>query len=156
MHELLAWYLWRPQEEQGVSGMLRTTVSQPVAASTNPTPLTMQLEGMELNVSSLFTVHNILGKVLGRLNHKWMHNEQLFVWPCGVIVSRCTFYHAESLTASKVSDLISIPRILDSPRWTLGLSQSHIPHFMIPQLSAQLHLLQQQLFIITPCCWKWT
>ncbi|PBK61320.1 hypothetical protein ARMSODRAFT_897040, partial [Armillaria solidipes] len=39
--------------------------------------------------------------VLGRLNRKWMHNEQLFVRPCGVIVSRCTFYHAESLTASK-------------------------------------------------------
>ncbi|PBL01432.1 hypothetical protein ARMGADRAFT_1043343 [Armillaria gallica] len=36
---------------------------------------------------------------VGRLNRKWTHNEQLFVRPCGVIVSRCTFYNAESLTA---------------------------------------------------------
>ncbi|PBK83279.1 hypothetical protein ARMGADRAFT_945016, partial [Armillaria gallica] len=35
--------------------------------------------------------------IIGRLNRKWTHNEQLFVRPCGVIVSRCTFYHAEGL-----------------------------------------------------------
>ncbi len=113
MRELLAQYLRRPRGEEGESSAVRTTETQPTAASTNPTPSTTQSEGMELNVGSLFKAHNILGKVLGRLNRKWTHNEQLFVRPCGIIVSRCTFYHAESLTASKVSDLVSNIGALD-------------------------------------------
>ncbi|KAK0433594.1 hypothetical protein EV421DRAFT_1718445, partial [Armillaria borealis] len=97
MRELLSRYLRRPWGEQDESSAVSTTESQPTAISDDPMP---QTEGIELNVGTLFKAHNILGKVLGQLNRKWTHNEQLFVRPCGVIVSRCTFYHAESLTAS--------------------------------------------------------
>ena len=37
------------------------------------------------------------------LTRRWTHNEQLLVRPCGVIVSRATFFEAESLPNARVS-----------------------------------------------------
>ena len=37
------------------------------------------------------------------LTRRWTHNEQLLVRPCGVIVSRATFFEAESLPNDRVS-----------------------------------------------------
>lgn len=107
MRELLSRYLRRLRGEDDESGTVSTTESQPTALPADPTLSSTQSEGIELTVGTLFKAHNLLGKVLGRLNRKWTHNEQLFVRPCGVIVSRCTFYHAESLTASAVSHHVS-------------------------------------------------
>ena len=42
-------------------------------------------------------------KLRNTLTRRWTHNEQLLVRPCGVIVSRATFYEAESLPNSRVS-----------------------------------------------------
>ena len=41
-------------------------------------------------------------KLKTTLTRRWTHNEQLLVRPCGVIVSRCTFYQAESLPNERV------------------------------------------------------
>ncbi|PBL01903.1 hypothetical protein ARMGADRAFT_858482, partial [Armillaria gallica] len=82
------------------SGTVSTTESQPTAILAYLTPSLAQSEGIELTVGTLFKADNLLGKVLGQLNCKWMHNKQLFICPCRVIVSRCMFYHAESLMAS--------------------------------------------------------
>ena len=44
-------------------------------------------------------------KIKTTLTRRWTHNEQLLVRPCGVIVSRCTFFEAESLPNERVSHL---------------------------------------------------
>lgn len=42
-------------------------------------------------------------KLKSSLTRRWTHNEQLMVRPCGMIVSRATFFEAESLSNSLVS-----------------------------------------------------
>lgn len=37
----------------------------------------------------------------------WTHNEQLAVRPCGIIVSRATFYQAEAISGVKVQFVLS-------------------------------------------------
>jgi hypothetical protein len=37
------------------------------------------------------------------LSRRWTHNEQLFVWCCGIIASRATFYGSEAISSVKVS-----------------------------------------------------
>ncbi|KAK0222261.1 hypothetical protein IW262DRAFT_1296832 [Armillaria fumosa] len=75
--------------------------SESTGPTVNPTEATT-MPGRAVQMEALFGVllhaPKALNTVVGRLNRKWMHNEQLFVHPCGVIVSRCTFYNAESLT----------------------------------------------------------
>ncbi|KAK0460479.1 uncharacterized protein EV420DRAFT_1267553 [Desarmillaria tabescens] len=94
MKELIARYLRRPRSEAegGESTMPMIT---PTEAATTPSR-TAQVEAL---FGALLHAPKALNAVVGRLNCKWMHNEQLFVHPCGVIISRCTFYNAESLTA---------------------------------------------------------
>jgi hypothetical protein len=39
----------------------------------------------------------------GRMSRRWTHNEQLFVFCCGIIVSRATFFGSEGVSGVKVS-----------------------------------------------------
>ncbi|KAK0217792.1 hypothetical protein IW262DRAFT_1463032 [Armillaria fumosa] len=94
MKELIARYLRRPRSEAEGSESTGPTVN-PTEATTTPG----RAAQMEALFGVLLHAPKALNTVVGRLNRKWTHNEQLFVRPCGVIVSRCTFYNAESLTA---------------------------------------------------------
>ncbi|PIL28517.1 hypothetical protein GSI_08555 [Ganoderma sinense ZZ0214-1] len=49
-------------------------------------------------------------KVKTTLTRRWTHNEQLLVRPCGVIVSRCTFFEAESLPNERLFINATFPR----------------------------------------------
>jgi hypothetical protein len=40
----------------------------------------------------------------GRMSRRWTHNEQLFVYPCGVIASRATFFGSEGVSGVKVDE----------------------------------------------------
>jgi hypothetical protein len=40
----------------------------------------------------------------GRMSRRWTHNEQLFVYSCGVIASRATFFGSEGVSGVKVSE----------------------------------------------------
>lgn len=46
-------------------------------------------------------------RLKGAFGRKWTHNEQLMVRPCGVVIGRATFYNAESVSAVKVSEILS-------------------------------------------------
>ncbi|KAL0574434.1 hypothetical protein V5O48_007520 [Marasmius crinis-equi] len=39
--------------------------------------------------------------VKARMSRRWTHNEQLAVYPCGIIAGRCTFYNSEALNGVK-------------------------------------------------------
>lgn len=41
-------------------------------------------------------------RLKGSFGRRWTHNEQLIVRPCGVVISRATFYASESMSAAKV------------------------------------------------------
>lgn len=47
--------------------------------------------------------HKRAPRIKSTLTRRWTHNEQLLVRPCNVIVSRATFYEAESLPNCRVS-----------------------------------------------------
>lgn len=56
-------------------------------------------------------------KVKAVFRRTFTHNEQLLVRPCGIIVSRCTMYQAEAVSAVKVSSrLCSVRSYNNSPR----------------------------------------
>lgn len=42
----------------------------------------------------------------GRMSRRWTHNEQLFVRPCEVIISRATFFGSEGVSGVKVSSMM--------------------------------------------------
>lgn len=44
-------------------------------------------------------------RISGKLTRTWTHNEQLFVWCCGIIASRATLFGAESVSSVKVRPL---------------------------------------------------
>lgn len=48
-------------------------------------------------------------RLKGAFGRKWTHNEQLMVRPCGVVIGRATFYSSESVSAVKVSRLVTTP-----------------------------------------------
>ncbi len=98
MKELIARYLRRPRSETETEEA--TTPTPGDAGEGAATSRTAQVNAL---FGVLLHAPKALNAVVGRLNRKWTHNEQLFVRPCGVIVSRCTFYNAESLTACNVS-----------------------------------------------------
>ena len=71
------------------------------------------------------------------LTCRWTHNEQLLVRPCGVIVSRATFFEAESLPNARVSvccpsafhgPLTSAPSAF--PECHLSKTLSAVPSFL--------------------------
>ncbi|KAL0579480.1 hypothetical protein V5O48_002522 [Marasmius crinis-equi] len=39
--------------------------------------------------------------IKARMSRRWTHNEQLVVYPCGIIAGRCTFYNSEALNGVK-------------------------------------------------------
>ena len=49
-------------------------------------------------------VHKRTTKIKLTLTRRWTHNEQLLVRPCNIIISRATFYEAESLPNCRVSE----------------------------------------------------
>lgn len=51
-------------------------------------------------------------KIKTTLMHRWTHNEQLLVRPCRVIVSRVTFFQAESLPNERVSQRFCVIDVL--------------------------------------------
>lgn len=51
-------------------------------------------------------------KVKTTLTRKWTHNEQLLVRPCGIVVSRASFFHAESPSNALVCNAVSIAPVL--------------------------------------------
>ncbi|KAK0443244.1 hypothetical protein EV421DRAFT_1903743 [Armillaria borealis] len=94
MKELIARYLRCPcSEAKAEESTMPTPGDAGEAAVTSRTAQVNALFGVLLHAPKA------VNTVVGRLNRKWTHNEQLFVRPCGVIVSRCTFYNTESLTA---------------------------------------------------------
>ncbi|PIL31096.1 hypothetical protein GSI_05792 [Ganoderma sinense ZZ0214-1] len=49
-------------------------------------------------------------KVKSTLTRRWTHNEQLLVRPCGIVISRATFYEAESLPNCRLFLNASFPK----------------------------------------------
>jgi hypothetical protein len=77
----------------------------------------------------------------GRLSRRWTHNEQLFVRPCGVIISRATFFGSEGVSGVKVHILRSYEfRILMFA--ITGFPQGDIPLYLAG-LPPILHFLRQ-------------
>ena len=72
------------------------------------------------------------------------HNEQLFVAPCGIIVARETFYHAEALYSVIVCiyQIFSF-KFLFGSRYSLGNDKTNLP---AAGNHARTHILRQQLF----------
>ncbi len=97
MQELVSRYLRRPRDVREDGDRVNVVESHPSAAEGSST------DSYQANVNTLLAAHKVLSTIIGRLNRKWKHNEQLFVRPCSVIVSRCTFYHAEGLESCNVS-----------------------------------------------------
>lgn len=61
-----------------------------------------------------------------RTSHRWTHNEQLVVRPCGVIISRATFYGSESVSATSVSVASHGTDFTNQPLLS-GTPQGHLP-----------------------------
>lgn len=97
MRELVSRYLRRPRDAREDGDRVNVVESRPSAAEGSST------DSYQANVGTLLAAHKVLSTIIGRLNRKWTHNEQLFVRPCGVIASRCTFYHVEGLESCNVS-----------------------------------------------------
>ena len=58
-------------------------------------------------------------KIRAQFGRLWTHNEQILVAPCGMIIARETFYHAESITAVVVRAIYSSLSTLIQVHWAL-------------------------------------
>ena len=65
-------------------------------------------------------------RICAQFGRRRMHNEQLFVAPCGMIIARETFYHAEALYSVIVSQCPS-PFMANDAHDVLGNDQTDLP-----------------------------
>lgn len=89
-------------------------------------------------------------KIKSTLTRRWTHNEQLLVRPCGVIISRATFYQAESLPNCRVRPGYSTMHPPLS-QFILALPERDIPR-TLPRGSSIIPLLRQQLQVVVAHC----
>jgi len=78
-----------------------------------------------------------------KLARRYTHNEQLFVYSCGVIISRATLFSSEGILSVKVSfHTAVVVSILVLNFDLLGISQSHISEAVA---TSNLYFLRQSL-----------
>ncbi|KAK7039107.1 hypothetical protein VNI00_010291 [Paramarasmius palmivorus] len=69
-------------------------------------------------------------RLTGQMSRRWTHNEQLVVYPCGIIASRCTFYNSEAVSGVKDSheycnqncNPAGYPELQQGEKWTFNSS----------------------------------
>lgn len=83
-------------------------------------------------------------RICAQFGRRRTHNEQLFVAPCGIIVARETFYHAEALYSVivRIYQIFSF-KFLFGSRYSLGNDKTNL---LAAGNHARTHILRQQLF----------
>ena len=77
-----------------------------------------------------------------RLTRKYTHNEQLFIYSCGIIVSRGTLFSAEGILAVKVKRVSLLSHVRKSLIHWAVIAQVHVS---ISLASSNVHILRQSL-----------
>lgn len=84
-----------------------------------------------------------LDKVSGVFSRRWTHNEQLMVWPCGIVIARATFFGAEAVSAVKVCCLLLLKSLL-TMETALGILRQHLP-YRLSGSGTRLSLFRQRM-----------
>jgi hypothetical protein len=66
-------------------------------------------------------------QIRAQFGRRRTHNEQLFVAPCGMIIARETFYHAEALYSVIVRRCLTCQFPLRCSKYILGNDKTHLP-----------------------------